>query len=190
MIVIDIIPVVIIVIHIYIDSSIPVYGRARSIKMVVGRAERGMEHWGAPPSTRMRSVKANTHEAYRHSPAETPSCPGIITHCEPISNRPWIIIRTIPGVIIKPGPVYDRGPVNIASCIARQVTHVHHIRCRLIDVNVFNIINGIFRRNILDICRYLRGNSPWAHRGIADKPNRIIAYIITLVGHDHGTAGV
>ncbi len=103
---------------------------------------------------------------------------------------PRVIMRTVPSRIIIAGAVHHGAVIGIPSQITGGVTHIDHLRGDIININIFNIVNRILRRNGLKIVRDGFRDHPGAVGRGRHEPDRIGAGVVSAVEQDHRGGGV
>ena len=113
--------------------------------------------------------------------SHTPSVPGIITHTETVSYRSRIIVRSVPGIVIKTGSINHGASINITTHISRCITDINILRCRFIYVYIFHIVHRHRSRNLFGSDRPCRGNLPGSFRTGRLIPDSFVDAIISFV---------
>src|SRR6202451_2629686 len=89
----------------------------------------------ARPTLSPRGREAQPARRPAHS--ETPTRPRVIAREKTPRRGPRVIIVSVPTAITPSRSVKHNSVVGKRPAIAWQITHVHDVRSRVVDVNVF-----------------------------------------------------
>src|SRR5579872_1969149 len=117
--------------------------------------------------------------------AKTPSIPGVIPHIEAPGPGLRIIEAAPPGLVIKPGAIDYSGSKDEVIQIAGCVAGVDVIRAYVIDINVFDIIYGIIRRDQVHFLRPRGTGRPGPEGTTGNKPNTVVHTVKAITGSEH-----
>jgi hypothetical protein len=118
--------------------------------------------------------------------------PGI--RVVPNSNTPrhraGIIMHMMPSGIDIAGTVNNRTAIHITADISRCVAYINNIRCRVIDIDIFHMVDrGTWRHSIYHL-RYRYAHCPRPQWTVCDKPNAVMAAVIVVTILDYRVGSV
>ncbi len=119
-----------------------------------------------------------------------PSIPGSIVHVKSPGERPWIIIATMPGPVIKTCSVNNSGTIHIGIQVTGCVACVDIIRMHIIDIHILHRIYGITGRDQVHFIRTNSTHHPWAIGRCRLKPHAIVHQEILSFIPDNSSIGI
>ena len=126
-------------------------------------------------------VIAVSYPAIADTYGETPTGKGIIMYPISVSNWSRIIIPAIPRFVIISRTINNRTMIGVGINIAGRISNVHNRWCIIIHMDIFDIVNRIFRGYFLDLVRYYNTYFPGSGWRTGFKPNCIIHTIISVI---------
>jgi hypothetical protein len=142
--------------HIVATTAVYIYVVSAVIPTVIpiGRPtiRRAVRSWPPPASTPVSpgpvtDAKSDIEPTSAVSIIEAPSYPGVISDIKSPGIRSGIIMTSKPWAIIISGSIYNCGSVNKCIQVSRSVPHVNILRCHIVYVNIFHVVNRIARWN-------------------------------------------
>ena len=88
------------------------------------------------------------------------------------------------------GPIDDRAVVGIAADVAGEVSHVHHARRGIVDINVAHVVHGAIGRDVIHAEGPGVAHAPGSIRAIRDVPHPLIARVVAPIREDDLGVGV
>ena len=86
-------------------------------------------------------MKAPSNPAVAKSNTKTPAGIRIPMNAKSPSNWPWIVVVPVPRIIPVASSVNYNSTVNIRVTVARVIANVNNFRSRIVDINIFNVID-------------------------------------------------
>ncbi|MBA7712783.1 hypothetical protein ES703_121773 [subsurface metagenome] len=151
----------------------------------------GMGPCGSPPAIPWppdSDMKMKTASAEAESAG--PTVPRIPVHMKAPGVMIGIIMNPPPWAVPPASPVHDYRAIDVASHVARIISHVDNIRCSIIHIHVFDIVVRIFRRNRVDLVRHIVTHCPWSFRASGYIPYSFIAAVVLPFHFEYGIGSI
>jgi hypothetical protein len=100
-------------------------------------------------------------------------------------QRRRVVSGSDPSRVGVPRSIDDGVPVDVGAEIPGCVTHIHDFRGRVIDSDIFHIVDRTFRRNGVNLGWDFVSNNPWPCRAVGDKPDSLVHRVILVFDLDH-----
>jgi hypothetical protein len=116
------------------------------------------------------------------APAKTPTViKGVIDRCKPPRDRCGIVRGAQPPRIVVSCAIHKGIAIYIGTLIPRGVPDIHDLRGRVVDPNIFYVVNRTFGWNGVDLGWNGVGHNPRTCRAVGDKPDSLVNRIVSTV---------
>ncbi len=102
-------------------------------------------------------------------------------HTKTISNRAWIIVASVPWLVIIACAIINTTHIRVRIHIAGRISNINNCGGIIVNINIFYVINRAFGWDVLNFIGYIHTYLPGSVWATGLKPGGIVAAIIFVI---------